>query len=131
VRRLERAKRQEDDEKRRWKNALGMTCWDLIKNRHRQGTPWDRIVSELNKDWPPPAPGRRWDLLLVVLLDSYHLNWPMPIEEIVWLRVEKFYCGEYITDNPLYHARFPAGVLDPGALKDMLRKETWEEVSDR
>jgi hypothetical protein len=130
VRRLERAKRQEDDAARRWKNASEMTCWDLVKNRRRTGSAWDRIVSELNKDWPPPAPGQKWDLEFVIRMDSWRLNWPMPLEDVVWLRIEKFYLGEYVSDNPLYHIQFPDGVLDPGTLKDMLKEEKWEEIKE-
>lgn len=74
-RRLERAERQEADRARRWKNALEQTPWDYIHWRRRMGDSWDKIVAALNRDYPPPAPGRRYDLTLVIQLCGMDLNW--------------------------------------------------------
>jgi hypothetical protein len=96
-----RADKAEKERLRREKNAE-VSPEVFIRERRRlggAGGTWERIVSSLNKDYPPrPEP---WGIWEVVSLYAKQLKWPCSVDQRVQMLLEKHYTGEYLTAHPL------------------------------
>lgn len=121
-RRAELQAQREADTARRLANQKALPEPEFIALCIREGRPWDRIVSGLNKDYPVREQGK-WTLYDVVREDTKKLipTWRMELDRATLMRLGKIFTGDYI------------GVRQPeGEGRNVLDEVPWtdEELKD-
>lgn len=123
-----RLEKRVQDYERRVQNWSTEPPPQFIRRRLRDGVNFDRVVSDLNKDYPPPEGEDRWSLWNVVYTDSERFDWGVPTEVVTELRLERFMTGDWLTIHPLRLFKMPEEVVSIGSLQEQWWDSREKEV---